>query len=168
MYLYHKRTTITFLSKLKKKPLKYMTNMYTQFTVYQQYPREIYERRRNLIPKMKELKRQKHTVKLVYDKLIVDGHPYNPRNDPHPGNQDNTSDVNIGHVSDNVNKLNITFLNVCGIKSKLLNPDFDLLIKSYDVLIFTETKTDEFDELKLPEEYILQNTEKKIIKMQAG
>jgi hypothetical protein len=44
------------------------------------------------------------------------------------------------HVSDNVNKLNITFLNVCGIKSKLLNPDFDLLIKSYDVLIFTETK----------------------------
>ena len=86
MYLYHKRTTITFLSKLKKKPLKYMTNMYTQYTVYQQYPREIYERRRNLIPKMKELKRQKHTVKLVYDKLIVDGHPYNPRNDPHPGN----------------------------------------------------------------------------------
>jgi hypothetical protein len=34
-----------------------------------------------------------------------------------------------------------------------LNPDFDLLIKSYDVLIFTDTKTDEFDELKLPEEH---------------
>jgi hypothetical protein len=34
-----------------------------------------------------------------------------------------------------------------------LNPDFDLSITSYDVLIFTETKTDEFDELKLPEEY---------------
>jgi hypothetical protein len=34
-----------------------------------------------------------------------------------------------------------------------LNPDFDLLIKSYDVLIFIETKTDEFDELKLLEEY---------------
>jgi hypothetical protein len=33
----------------------------------------------------------------------------------------------------------------------LLNPVFDLLIKSYDVLIFTETKTDQFDEL--PEEY---------------
>jgi hypothetical protein len=48
------------LGKLKAKP---------QFTVYQQYLREIYERRRNLIPKMKELKRQKHTVKLVYDKL---------------------------------------------------------------------------------------------------
>jgi hypothetical protein len=63
--------------KLKAKP---------QFTVYQQYPREIYERRRKLIPEMKELKRKKHTVKLVYDKLIVDCHPYNPRDDPHPGN----------------------------------------------------------------------------------
>jgi hypothetical protein len=37
-------------------------------------------------PKWEELKRQKHTVKLVYDKLIVDGHPYKPRDDPHPGN----------------------------------------------------------------------------------
>ena len=27
--MYNKRTTITFLSKLKKNPLKYMTNMYT-------------------------------------------------------------------------------------------------------------------------------------------
>jgi hypothetical protein len=26
--MYHKRTTITFLSKLKKKTLKYMTNMH--------------------------------------------------------------------------------------------------------------------------------------------
>ena len=63
--------------KLKAKP---------QFSVYQQYPHEIYERRRKLIPKMKELKRKKHTVKLVYDKLIVDGRRYNPRDDPHPGN----------------------------------------------------------------------------------
>ena len=56
-----------------------------QFTVYQQYPHEINERRRKLIPKMKELKRQKHKVKLDYDKLIVDGRPFNPRDDPHPG-----------------------------------------------------------------------------------
>ena len=76
-YSDHERVRSIAAGKLKAKP---------QFTVYQQYPREIYERRRNLIPKMKELKRQKHTVKLVYDKLIVDGHPYNPRNDPHPGN----------------------------------------------------------------------------------
>ena len=82
---------------------------------------------------------------------------------------DNTLDVNIGHVSDNVNKLNITFLNVCGIKSKLLNPNFDLLIKSYDVLIFTETNTDEFDELKLTEEYTyFAKHRKKFIKNRVG
>lgn len=76
-YSDHERVRSKAAEKLKAKP---------QFSVYQQYPREIYERRRNLIPKMKELKRQKHIVKLVYDKLIVDGHPYNPRDDPHPGN----------------------------------------------------------------------------------
>jgi cell division protein FtsL len=76
-YSDHERVRSIAMEKLKEKP---------QFTVYEQYLREIYERRRNLIPKMKELKRQKHTVKLEYDKLIVDGLPYNSRDDPHPGN----------------------------------------------------------------------------------
>jgi hypothetical protein len=31
-----------------------------------------------------------------------------------------------------------------------LNPDFDSLINMYDILLFTETKTDKFDVLKLP------------------
>ena len=53
-------------------------------------------------------------------------------------------------------------------KSKLLNPDFDLLIKSYDVLFFTETKTDEFDELKLPEEYTYFAKHRKKSKKQSG
>ena len=34
-------------------------------------------------------------------------------------------------------------------KSKLLNPDFCYMIKQYDILIFVETKTGEFDEIKL-------------------
>jgi hypothetical protein len=49
-----------------------------------------------------------------------------------------------------------------------LNPDFDLLIKSYDVLIFTETKTDEFDELKLPEDYAYFAKHRNLKKNQAG
>ena len=48
------------------------------------------------------------------------------------------------------NKLNITYINVCGLKSKLLNSDFGYMIKKYDILIFVETKTDEFDENNLP------------------
>ena len=93
---------------------------------------------------------------IVYDKLFVDGRPYGPtaRNEPppvhtrdrHSNRQYNASDNNNGNVS----KLNITQLNVCGIRSKLLNPDFDSLINMYDILLFTETKTDKFDVLKLP------------------
>jgi hypothetical protein len=30
---------------------------------------------------------------------------------------------------------------------KLLNPDFTSLIENYDILVFQETKTDEFDQL---------------------
>ena len=44
-------------------------------------------------------------------------------------------------------------MNVCGIKSKLLNPDFCELITKYDILVFTETKTDKFDILELPTGY---------------
>jgi len=53
------------------------------FSVYQQYPREIYNRRKLLIPKLKELQRQKRKAKLVYDKLYVDGRPYEVT--PHQG-----------------------------------------------------------------------------------
>ncbi|CAC5356486.1 unnamed protein product [Mytilus coruscus] len=42
-----------------------------------QYPREINDRRKKLIPKMKEFKRQRLHAKLVYDKLLVD-EVYNP------------------------------------------------------------------------------------------
>jgi len=63
------------------------------------------------------------------------------------------------------NKLNITYLNVCGLKSKLLNPDFCYMIKKYDILIFVETKTDEFDEINLSGGYSLPcKTSKKKLK----
>jgi hypothetical protein len=40
--------------------------------VYQQYPKEIADRRRDLLPKLKQFKRQGRQAKIVYDKLIVD------------------------------------------------------------------------------------------------
>jgi exonuclease III len=43
-----------------------------------------------------------------------------------------------------------------------------LTIKSYDVLIFTETKTDEFDELKLPEEYTYFAKHRQKMKKKSG
>jgi hypothetical protein len=48
------------------------------FSVYQQFPREINDRRKLLVPKLKEFRRQKRKAKMVYDKLIVDGKVYDP------------------------------------------------------------------------------------------
>ena len=63
----HERIQQAASEKLKNKPA---------FSVYQEYPREIYNRRKLLIPKLKELQRQKRKAKLVYDKLYVDRRPY--------------------------------------------------------------------------------------------
>ena len=76
----HERVRLTAADKLKNKP---------QFSIYQQYPREIDCKRNALLPKMKELKRPKRNFKLVYDKLYVDGEEYIPtphREPPPPPN----------------------------------------------------------------------------------
>ncbi|CAC5383266.1 unnamed protein product [Mytilus coruscus] len=52
----HKRVRKAAADKLKNK---------NEFSVYQQYPREIYERRKQLIPKLQEFQRQKKKVKLI-------------------------------------------------------------------------------------------------------
>lgn len=65
-----------------------------------------------------------------------------PDNQGNNGRLDNTSDTELGQRSNNGNKINLTYINVCGLKSKLLNPDFENLIKSYDVLVFVESKLD--------------------------
>ena len=69
----------------------------------------------------------------------------------------------------NVNKLNITYLNVFGISSKLLNPDFETLIKkNYDILVLVETKTDEYDNIKLPNEYTCYAKHRIFFKKKSG
>ena len=55
--------------KLRNKP---------QFSVHQQYPYEINQRRSKLIPKLKELQRRGIRAKLVYDEIKVNGRPYEP------------------------------------------------------------------------------------------
>ena len=68
------------------------------------------------------------------------------------------------------NKLNITYLNVCDLKSKLLNPDICYMIEKYDILIFVETKTDEIDEINLPGGYSfhVKHREKKFKRKSGG
>ena len=49
-----------------------------QFSVLQQYPYEINQRRSKLIPKLKELQRKGIRAKLVYDEIKMNGRPYEP------------------------------------------------------------------------------------------
>jgi hypothetical protein len=113
------RVRRTTSEKLKHKPA---------FSVYQQYSREIYNRYKLLIPKLKELQIQKTQSQISlwqtirrWQTVCIYTAPGAP---PHIPGQRN---------------------NVCGIKSKMLNPDFELLIKKKDILIFVEIKTIEFD-----------------------
>jgi hypothetical protein len=110
-------------STLKEKP---------EFTISQQDPQDIVDRRLKLYPKLKEFQRQWKRATMVYDQLIVNGYPYvpRPRAEPpypmHNPDHDNASDSLP--VPGHVYKLNFTHLNVCGNKSTLLNLDFDTLI----------------------------------------
>ena len=61
-----------------------------------------------------------------------------------------------------MNKLNLTCINVCGIKNKLLCQEFIDLIKLYDIFVCIESKIDNFDVLNLPPgySYISKNRKK--------
>jgi hypothetical protein len=73
------RTTKTTNVKLKEK---------TRYTVNQQYPMEIINRRQNLYPKMKEIQKRGMRASLVYDQIFVNGRPYEETRDepPNPAN----------------------------------------------------------------------------------
>jgi hypothetical protein len=66
-YKDHERVRKVVPVKLKEK---------TRYTVNQQYPTEIINRRQNLYPKMKELQRRGMGASLVYDQIFVNGLPY--------------------------------------------------------------------------------------------
>ena len=78
-YSDHQRVLREASLKLKLNP---------QHSVYQQYPQEMSERQRALVPKLKEFQRRGQNAKNVYDQLIVNQQRYipEPHGDPHiPG-----------------------------------------------------------------------------------
>jgi len=78
-YKDHERVRKVVPEKLKEK---------TRYTVNQQYPTEIINRRQNLYPKMKELQRRGMRASLVCDQIFVNGRPYDETRDepPNPAN----------------------------------------------------------------------------------
>ena len=62
---------------------------------------------------------------------------------------------NIDHNYVNVNaksycNINIVSLNVCGLVSKLVSPEFITFINSYDIVCLQETKFDIYDVIDVP------------------
>ena len=55
----------------------------------------------------------------------------------------NTS--NIEHVTHESKLLSCCLINVCGLKPKLLSPDFENFISQFDMLVLTETKMSDLD-----------------------
>jgi hypothetical protein len=52
-------------------------------------------------------------------------------------------------VNDSFCKLEVLALNVCGLVSKLRNPDLREFISLYGIICLTETKLDNYDEVEL-------------------
>ena len=52
----------------------------TQYSIYEQFPKEISDRRKKLLPKLKEARRNGKEAWLSYDKLYIDGVPSNISN----------------------------------------------------------------------------------------
>ena len=61
---------------------KYRSNLRgTQYAVFEQFPREISERRKSLVPKMKEAKSRNQQAWISYGTLYIDGKPVRNNSD---------------------------------------------------------------------------------------
>ncbi|MES9881062.1 MAG: reverse transcriptase domain-containing protein [Sedimenticola sp.] len=65
-------------------------------------------------------------------------------------------------------QLTFLSLNVCGLKSKLLLPEFHDYIQDYDIIGFQETKTDLIDEITLPNFNLYFKHRRKISRRKSG
>ena len=60
------------------------------------------------------------------------------------------------------------FLNVCGLKSKLLYHDYYDLINKHDICLFVETKTDDLDVLNVPNGYLYYCKHRSVFEKKSG
>ena len=78
------------------------------------------------------------------------------------------NDSRADTVSFNSNKINFLYLNVCGLKKRLLCPDFVGLIADHDICIFVETKLSDLDNLDVPVNYECVKKNRKKCKKASG
>ena len=71
-------------------------------------------------------------------------------------------------VNDSFCKLEVLALNVCGLVSKLRNPDFREFISLYGIICLTETKLDNYDEVELDGYKLLPPVNRQNCKARSG
>ena len=61
----------------------------------------------------------------------------------------NTVNNSFFDISNNQNPLKFLSLNVCGLKSRCINPDFISYLQSFHIIGLQETKLSEIDQINL-------------------
>ena len=81
---------------------------------------------------------------------------------------DDLENEHLNFSSDFNNNLHLLSLNVCGLKTKLLYPEFQTLLNTFDIICLTETKLDDFDDLMLDNYVFKYKNRKKFINKSGG
>ena len=71
-------------------------------------------------------------------------------NSPPLDRTNNRSSINTPKCSSVASDLDIVLLNICGLKAKLKNIDFEQFIQKHQIVFLTETKLGKFDEIIIP------------------
>ena len=130
------------------------------YGIQEQLPADMSERRRHLLPVMHRLRAEGKRVKLVRDKLIVDGKPYIPdESEKHPEEMefrtdeqpDPTASGNAqGRVESDRSEISVLSWNIArSLSEKLSHFEFVSIITSYDVICLCECWINPDDEFHL-------------------
>ena len=103
----------------------------TRYFVNEQFPREVVERRRRLVPRMNAARQDGHKAWITYDTLYIDGKP-------------------VKSQEFEQRKLNILSWNVHGLTdSKIDNDDFVKILVKNDIIFLYETWTNNLSQCSL-------------------
>ncbi|CAG2186250.1 unnamed protein product [Mytilus edulis] len=99
---------------------------------------------------------------------VFSGPPVRPR--PYKCSRTNSDKIGNTHLKDRSarGELKFSFLNICGLKSKSLAPEFSELVINNDISIFVETKTDKLDIISLPNGYSCFSKHRSKFKRKSG
>ncbi|CAG2190917.1 unnamed protein product [Mytilus edulis] len=154
------------------------------FGISEQFPPEIENKRKELYPVMKKAKVESKKVKLVRDKLYINGKPYNNTTASNKQTKE-YRDVLLSKTSPLAINLSPPISPrrfkrsrndfVCEeneeitLSTHIINyPEFSELIYKNDIACFVETKTDDLDDIRLKGYKFILKNRKKVSRIKSG